>query len=380
MVMANNDQWHPFRPSASDLQRIAGDVADIADIQMKTSETNEDLRSPDRVAHEYQIAGSKVTFNVAHMLPEPLQGVGLFQPGAKHVGIGRISTGLSIPHAENLPDFLGIMTTFRTEEGVRVDFLGINDPTAPTDNHRDFMTLLQAAADSAGKPGFAEQQVALAASLEFRMPFRAVGVIAHITRQTLPTASSSTAFQRYWTGIVEVGGIGGKFTFLPDTDENEIALLPNGRRFTEEWRARQGAGPIKFNLHWIPFLDEERTPTLLLTRPWQEDHKQLVGSIEFPQIDVDSDESMLWATLASEMGANPGNWIADAANSIPEPSTEFMVARKIAYQKSQQGRDALPPDAYQSIFSGAPISPELARELRRRRQTKGDTGHVNRAP
>jgi hypothetical protein len=212
------------------------------------------------------------------------------------------------------------------------------------------------------------------------MQLRSVGVIAHIEGQTLPTSTSSTAFQRYWTGIVEIGGIGTKFTFVPDTDENHLHLLPNTRRFTEEWRARQGAGPIKFNLYWISFLDEERTPTRLLTRPWEEDHKQLVGTIEFPQIDVESEESMLWAALASEMGANPGNWIADAANSIPQPATEFTVARKIAYQRSQEGRDALSPDRYRSIFNGAPIDAELADELRLRRQRKVDAGHVNRAP
>jgi hypothetical protein len=377
--MAQNDQWHPFRPTEADLERIADDVAAIPEIQTKTSEANAEMRMPDRVAHEYQIAGSKVIFKVADTLPEPLRGVGLFQPDAQHLGIGRISTGLGIPHAEFLPDFLGIMMAFQTRDGVRVDFLGINDPTAPTDNHQDFMRVLQAAADSAGQPFLTEQPV-LFASLEFRMPLRATGVFAHITRQTLATAKSSTAFQRYWTGIVEIGGIGSKFTFVPDSEENHLSLQPNHRRFTEEWRARQTAGPIRFNLHWIPFLDEERTPTELLTRPWEEDHKQLVGTIEFPQIEVDSEESMLWGTLASEMGANPGNWIADAANSIPQPATEFTIARKLAYQKSQQGRDALPPDRYRSIFGCGSIGPELADELRQRRQRKVAAGHVNQAP
>ena len=137
--MANNDQWHPFRPTEADLERIADDLADIPEIQTKTSQTNPEMRSPDRVAHEYQIAGSKVIFNVADKLPEPLRGVGLFQLGAQHLGIGRISTGLGIPHAEFLPDFLGIMTAFQTKDRVRVDFLGINDQAAPTDNHQDFI-------------------------------------------------------------------------------------------------------------------------------------------------------------------------------------------------------------------------------------------------
>jgi len=37
---------------------------------------------------------------VADELPAPLQGVGLFQPRAEYIGIGRISTGLGTPHIE----------------------------------------------------------------------------------------------------------------------------------------------------------------------------------------------------------------------------------------------------------------------------------------
>ena len=387
--MSINDQaWRPFRPIAADLERITGDVAEIPDIQEKSCATNENLQFPERVAHEYQIAGSKVVFKVAGELPEPLQGVGLFQPGAEHVGIGRISTGLGIPHAEYLPDFLGIMAAFQTKEGQRVDFLGINDPTSPADNHRDFMDILQATGESAGatvpflSEPFLAQQTVFGASLLHRMGLtRAIAAVAHIARQTAPTAHSSTAFQRYWTGIAEVGGIAGKFTFVPVVDENRFAgLRPGAHHLTEDWATRQAAGDIAFGLHWIAFLDEEQTPTQLLTHPWEEDHKQLVGMIVFPQTAPDAEESQLWAILASEMGANPGNWIADRENRIREPATEFAVARKIAYQKSQQGRNALPLERYQSIFQEAVVHPDLADELRRRRQQKRDAGHVNRAP
>jgi hypothetical protein len=91
-----------------------------------------------------------VVFRVAAALPPQFQGVGLFQPRAEHIGIGRISTGLGTPHLETNPDFLGAMFAFQTRDGNRVDFLGINDPTAPTDNHRDFMSVLYATSESAG--------------------------------------------------------------------------------------------------------------------------------------------------------------------------------------------------------------------------------------
>jgi len=80
------------------------------------------------------------------------------------------------------------------------------------------------------------------------------------------------------------------------------------------------------------------------------------------------------------MGANPGNWIHDKENSIHEPSTEFGLARKLAYQKSQEGRGVLEPKWYQPVFETAQIGPGLAQELRRRQDIKSKAGHVNSAP
>jgi len=106
----------------------------------------------------------------------------------------------------------------------------------------------------------------------------------------------------------------------------------------------------------------------------------LVGITVFPQTDLDSEDARLWAILATEMGANPGNWVADKLNSIQQPASEFGVARKIAYQKSQEGRGALEPNFYQSVFSTAQITPELAQELKRRHNTKLKAGHICQAP
>jgi hypothetical protein len=391
----NESQWCPFRPGAADLEAIGKDVAEIPDIQQKLLANDADLKFRDRVAHQYQIAGSRVVFRVANDLPGPLCGVGLFQPGAQHSGIGRISTGLGTPHVETNPDFLGIMVAFQTPGGQRVDFLGINNPTAPTDDHREFMSVLYSTAESAGadvpyvgKLGAHELVNLGAQETEFGLALaRRMGVIKagetllHLTKQTLPTALSDTAYQRYWTGIVEVGGTVGKFTFVPTGEENRAPDFHAGpHHLTEDWKNRQLRGDIQFELFWIPFLSEEKTPTKALTQSWQEDHKQLVGIIVFPKTDLDSEDARLWAILATEMGANPGNWVADERNSIQQPASEFGVARKIAYQKSQEGRGALEPNFYQSVFSTAQISPELAEELKRRHDTKLKAGHICQAP
>ena len=358
--------WIPFRPDADDLKTIAEDVSEVGGIQQTLLDKSSELRCPDRVAHQYQIAGGRVTFRVAAELPAPLPGVGLFQPNAEHIGVGRISTGLGIPHVEAEPDFLGMMLAFETRDGHRVDFLLLNDPAAPTDNHQDFMTVLHATGQSAGARvpllgkwgehehlNFLAQQTVFVEALKDRMGWIKAGTtMAHLTKQTIRTTFSSTAYQAYWSGIAEVSETAGKFTLVPTRDENaSLALHPGKHHLSEEWRGRQRSGDTEFTLYWIPFLDEEKTPARLLTRPWEESHKQAVGTIRFPKTDSDADDARLWAILASEMGANHGNWVHNPANSINEPATIFGAARKLAYQKSQAGRGALLPEQYRSVFS-----------------------------
>src|SRR5947208_2738564 len=175
------------------------------------------------------------------------------------------------------------MVAFQTSDGQRVDFLGINNPTAPTHDHREFMSVLYATGESAGagvpfvgKLGrhevvnFGARESKFGLALAHRMgAIKAGETFLHLTKQTVPTALSSTAYQRYWTGIVEVGGTGGKFTFVPARDENRAADFHAGaNHLTEEWKNRQLRGDIEFQLFWIPFWTEEKTPTKALTRPW----------------------------------------------------------------------------------------------------------------
>ncbi len=61
-------------------------MAEIPDIQRKFLANNADLKFPNRVAHQFQIAGSRVLFQVANDPPETLLDVGLFEPDAQDHG------------------------------------------------------------------------------------------------------------------------------------------------------------------------------------------------------------------------------------------------------------------------------------------------------
>jgi hypothetical protein len=368
-------RWTP-----EDIDRIAAEVAAIPAIQQRClANSSKNMKFADRVAHQYQIAGGKVSLRIGTELPENLDGVGLFRSGLEYTGIGRISTGLGCPHAETAPDFLGLRLAFLAPDGARVDFVAINDPAAPTDTHGEFMRLLAGTAEAAGS-GIVASEATLGLSLVRSVgPARGAEIIGHVTKQTVRTALSSTAYQSYWTGIVEAGGVLGKCVLAPTRDENQLRGLAAGpHHLTEEWRERQGRGPVEFDLYWLPFIDEQATSLLELTKAWQE-HRCLIGRATFPRSDLGSDEAVLWAALAAEMGANPGNWVRDRKNSIAEPQTEFGLARKIAYRKSQEGRSALPESDYAEVFSSGVISDKLAAELRRRRDAKRRVGHIDAA-
>lgn len=390
-----DQRWCPFHPGADDLRRIAADVAEIPAIQKKALSEKDALKVPDRVAHQYQIAGGKVQLIVADTLPPELRDVGLFVPSSRHLGIGRISTGLGTPHVEPNPDFLGLLLAFQSGTGQRIDFLAINDPASPADNHVDFMSVLQATGESAGADipfvgalgdrdlaNLAASQTLFAIALAKRMGLAKAGkTLLHLTKQTSTTFRSSSAFQRYWTGIAELSGVPGKFTLVPTHDERHPSGLHAGERlFSADWKARRQRGDVEFRLYWIAYVDETRTATTGLTQPWQEGHKELVGMVVFPQADPASEDTQLWAMLSAEMGGNPGNWTANREGTVRGLSTEFGVARQLAYEASQKGRGALLPEQYSCVFDTGQIGEDLTRELRRRRDEKTRACHIDQAP
>lgn len=375
-----------------ELREIA---AEVPAIQRSLVERHGALAVPDRAAHQMQIGASRVALEVAPSLPAELDGLGVFQPGARHTGLGRVSTGLGCPHIETDLDFLGVMLAFQTDDGRRVDFLGINDPRAPTNTVRRFVDLLGAAADSAGTHvplgrldplhtlDFVATQLRLLRGLVRRLGLgRALRTYARVARQTARILTSKSAVQPYWTGVVTAGDTPGKFTFVPETRVGRRWNPFPGERFlSRDWRERAARGEITFEAYWIPWLDEERTPLDEPAAKWEEEHRVAVGTVSFVPAD-DPREARLLALLAAEMGANPGNWISgreDEAGSAL-PATEFTAGRALAYARGQEARGALTADACRDFFATGEISDGLARELERRCAEKTRRGHAVPVP
>lgn len=378
-----------FDPTPETLTALERTVSEIPAIQSRLVERDGQLRHGDRVAHQQQIAGSLVRLRIADTLPRDIAGIGLFVPGSEHLGIGRISNGLGCPHIETNPDFLGIMLAFRSGTR-RVDFLGINDPSAPTDTVEEFIALLAATAEAAGVDvpfgavgqldlgNLTAGQLAMFRALRRRLGIkRATRLYAHVARQTARTLLSSSAFQPYWTGVVRLGDSFGKFTLVPADGANQHRSIRPGERYlTEDWRHRQSNGDLEFQLYWIPYLDEHSTPLEQLTRAWSEEQRRTLGAIVFPRIDPDSRDAKLVSLLAFEMGGNPGNWLSSrdpAAASLP-PSA-FEAGRALAYRRSQEGRMALPEESYAGVFSTGVIDPALTGVLLDRYRANRLSGH-----
>jgi hypothetical protein len=284
------------------------------------------------------------------------------------------------------------MLAFRVA-GRRVDFLGINDPTSPTDTPEEFVAVLAATAEAAGvevpfgKVGaldlgnFTAAQLKMFETLRERLGSkRATQIYSHIVKQTARTWTSSTAYQQYWTGIVRLGDTLGKFTLVPtEADNRHRTVAPGERYFADDWCARNAAADISFGLFWIPYVSDTETSLERLTDAWVEQQRVEIGRVTFPRADPDVHGTKLFALLAAEMGANVANWIDDRgpAGAGPRvPATRFSAARSLAYRESQRGRSALPETLYESVFESGEISPELAAELIRRYRAKRAAGHA----
>ena len=379
-------RYSPTPDERRALERLAEEVAGV---QQTLVANHPQLAQPDRGAHQPQLGAGKVLLHVNDALPPELAGLGIFKPtgATPRIGIGRMSNGLGCPHAETDADFLGLMVAFRAPDGRRVDFITINDPGAPTDTPQEFVALLKATADAAvgGGPGLVNMfasQARLIAGLVRHAGLGAPAIATQVIRQTARTQHSSTAYQSYWTGVVRARDVLGKFTFVPVRDENAPRPASAGEHYlTEDWARRQRTGSIEFRLYWIPYIDEATTPLKDLTRGWAENHRALVGTVTFPTADPAALETKLVALLATEMGANQGNWIEDdRGGAAPDlQATEYTAARFLAYRVSQRMRNALPEAQYASFFEHGTIEPALAAELLRRYQAKRAARHAQPA-
>ena len=374
-----------YAPTPEQRRALEQLAEQVAGVQRTLVANHPHLQSPDRGAHQQQLAGGKVLLTVDAQLPKELDALGIFQrQSAPRVGIGRMSTGLGCPHAETDPDFLGLMVAFQADDGRRVDFVTINHGGAPTDTPEEFIALLKATADAAGGEHSSDlvnllsTQTKLLVGLVKHAGPRAAAIATQVIRQTTRTTRSSSAYQPYWTGVVRARDVLGKFTFVPAHEVNAHRPLSAGTNYlSADWRARQAAGALEFRLYWIPFLNEDETPLKDLTREWAEQHRVPVGTVTFPMAAPDSVDAKLQALLAAEMGANQGNWIEDDRGTPASglPATEYTAARFLAYRVSQRLRHALSDAAYASFFDKGEIGPALAGELVRRYQEKRAAGH-----
>jgi hypothetical protein len=367
-----------FVPTPEDRRALEALADEIPDVQRTLVRNHPRLSVPDRAAHQQQLAASKVLLTFADRLPAELDGLGVFRRSSPpRIGIGRMSTGLGCPHAETNADFLGLMVAFRTDEGRRIDFVTINDPTSPTDTPEEFLALLKATADAASVENQLATQARLLAALARHARLRAPAIALHVTAQTFRTVRSTSAYQQYWTGIVRARDVLGKFTFVPTGDVQPRPGASRGpMHLSQDWHARQGAGPLEFELRWIPFLNESDTPLDDLTKPWASGHEVPVGTVTFPKTDFGSTEARLTELLAFELGANPGNWQETPESTRDAlPATRFTAARRLAYRASQKARGALADEQYQSFFERGEIDATLAGELVRRYQQKRAAGH-----
>lgn len=366
-----------FDPTPEERKVLEAIARQIPDVQRTLVRNHPQLTMPDRGAHQQQLAGSKVLLTVADTLPPELDGLGIFQRSAPaRIGIGRMSTGLGCPHAETNADFLGLMVAFRTSEGRRIDFVTINDPTSPTDTPEEFLALLKATADAASTDNPLATQALLVGALLRHARHKASEIALHVAGQTFRTVRSTSAYQQYWTGIVRARNVLGKFTFIPTGDvEPRPGATKGPTHLTVDWHTRQSAGPLEFELRWIPFLNENDTPLDNLTKAWESDREVPVGTVTFPKTDFHTTEARLTELLAHELGANPGNWQETDSPAAPLPATRFTAARQLAYRASQEARGALADDHYQSFFERGELSSTLAGELVRRYQQKRAAGH-----
>jgi hypothetical protein len=365
-----------YNPTPDERRALDALAEEVADVQRTLVDNHPGLAQPDRGAHQQQLGGGTVLLHVDDTLPPELAGLGIFVPtgATPRIGIGRMSNGLGCPHAETDADFLGLMVAFRAPDGRRVDFITINDPGAPTDTPEEFVALLKATADAAvggpsgGLVNLLASQARLLAGLVRHAGHRAPAIATQVIRQTARTTRSSTAYQQYWTGVVRARDVLGVTGPRPDGAGDHSR--------TEDWARRRAAGPLEFGLYWIPFLDEAATPLEDLTRGWKEDHRARVGTVTFAAADPASRDAKLVALLASEMGANQGNWIEDDRGAQPElPATKYTAARMLAYRVSQRERKALPEAQYASFFERGVVEPALAAELVKRYHAKRAAGH-----
>ena len=73
-----------YAPTPEERQLLEQLAEQVADVQRTLVANHPHLTSPDRGAHQQQLAGGKVLLTVDAQLPKELDGLGIFQRGSGH--------------------------------------------------------------------------------------------------------------------------------------------------------------------------------------------------------------------------------------------------------------------------------------------------------
>ena len=260
-----------FDPTPEQQRELEDIAAAIPGVQ-KTFVVNHPQReAPDRGAHQQQIAGVEGDADRGRHAaactgqPRRLSSTPIRSAAGRH---RQDSTGLGCPHAETDADFLGLMVAFRTRGRTphRPDHHRRSDDRRPTRRKSSSRSCRRPPMPRA-PPACSPHRPRCWQAWRGTPGFGAGASPRTSPRRRTGRCVRRSAYQRYWTGIVRARDVLGKFTFVPASEVGR-GRVARCTRFTDDWRARQSAGDLAFDLRWIPFIDDRRTPAEDLTRPW----------------------------------------------------------------------------------------------------------------
>ena len=108
MNPGNDARWCPFRPGVDELETIRKDVAEVRNIQQTILDKNKQVHFLDRVAHQYQVAGSKVLLKVAECFPRRWKTSACFTQAQSMPASAAFQRGSERRISRRIPTFSGL--------------------------------------------------------------------------------------------------------------------------------------------------------------------------------------------------------------------------------------------------------------------------------
>ena len=355
-----------FNPTAEETRALEALIAEITQHSGQAGRQPPQLTRPDRGAHQQQLAGGKVLLTLERSLPPALDGLGVFE----HDGLCRSALRWHrqdvdrprVPACGDRSGFPGADGRVPGKVGP-ADRLRHDQRSHLADRYaRGVHRAAPGNRGCRGCPGPARQPGEAAA--EPRAARRDQGRADCHARHG-SDAPDGPFQQRLSSSTGPASSARATRSASSPSCRRPAGAGAQGRgpkQFTDDWRARTAAGPLTFELHWIPFLNERETPLDDLTTAWRDQHKVRVGTVVFPQVNAETRESKLIALLASELGANPGNW---------QETTDAAAGTASVHTVHRSTVPCLPPEP---AASTGPARRELSLVLRERRGQRGARG------